>query len=360
MIPEMLRFEELLTKYFELDDLQATEIVIATAVSHKVGWSEMLWLRIIGASGTGKTELLRTLIAQKPYCTEVENITAGAIRRGYVVNKKEVVEATLLQRLNGTLAITKEFASMLTKDTDAQKEIFGLLRSVYDGALTADYGSEQGHLSQKTHFDWILGSTSYIDKIRSVEYLLGSRFIDIHWDTPQQREKALNKAINNNLSLDAIREALSRALADVMTFTLSPEVPKLDYIAQLADIAACLRSPVVRDNYTHLIEDLPEIELGTRMAQGLSRIATGLKMIGVADADLKPYLTRVVFNSMTRIRASVIKAWINGMTKQIDIADSLGVNQSAVSRIVEDIKMLHWKDEWLKVLDGYRSKQLTF
>jgi DNA-binding MarR family transcriptional regulator len=79
-------------------------------------------------------------------------------------------------------------------------------------------------------------------------------------------------------------------------------------------------------------------------------------MIGVEDADLKPYLARIVFNSMTRIRTAVIKAWISGLTKQSEISARLGVNQGTVSRIVEDIKLLGWKDKWLDTLDGYHIK----
>jgi hypothetical protein len=351
MIPEVERFEGLLTEYFEIDDLVAAEIVIAAAVSHKARWSEMLWLRIIGASGSGKTELLRTL-SFIPYVVTMESITAGAIRRGYVGDKKDKVAETLLQRLNGKLAITKEFASMLTKDLDAQKEIFGLLRSVYDGSLDADYGSEQGYLHQETFFDWILGSTSYIDKVRNIEYLLGSRFIDLHWESPIDETRAVAKAVYNDGELELIRGKLGRAMADIVDATGEVSRPKLGYINELATIAAHLRSPVERDRMSREVEDLPEIELGTRMGQALSRIATGLLMVGVAEAGIKPYLNRLVLNSMTRIRAKVIKAWANGCTSQKEVAAYVGASEGAISRVCEDIRLLGWRDKWLDILNG--------
>lgn len=351
MIEEVSRFEELLTEHFEVDDLQATELVIATAVSHKLQWSEMLWFRIIGASGTGKTELLRTLAGLEPYCVTMESITPGAIRRGWVPDKKGELTQTLLQRLNGKLVITKEFASMLTKNMDTQKEIFGLLRSVYDGTLDADYGSEQGYLHQTTYFDWILGSTSYIDKVRNIEYLLGSRYIDLHWESPNNRERAMDKAIYNDGTLNIIRAKLSRAMADIIDSVVEVPKVKLSYIPKLADIVATLRSPVERDAKSEIV-DLPEVELGTRMAQALSRVARGLVMIGVAEKDIKPYLKRLVFNSMTRIRAAVIRTWISGVSKQAEIAARLDVSQGTISRVVEDIKVLGWQDAWLDVLSG--------
>lgn len=352
MIEEVLRFERLLTDNFELDDLQATRIVIAATVSHKSRWSEMLWLRIIGASGTGKTEFLRTLVAQEGYCVTMESLTAGAIRRGFVTKKDGEIQPTLLQRLNGKLVITKEFASMLTKDMDSQKEIFGLLRSVYDGELDADYGSEQGHLHQATHFDWILGSTAYIDKVRSIEYLLGSRFVDIHWESPAEREMAVVKAIMNDGDLELIRGKLARAMADIIASAEGVPKPRLDYVPEMANISASLRSPVERNYRTMEIEDLPEVELGTRMGQALSRIAGGLLMIGVQEEGIKPYLNRIILNSMTRIRSAVVRAQMAGLTKQSEIAARLNVSQGTVSRVLEDMKVLGWKDEWLDILNG--------
>jgi DNA-binding MarR family transcriptional regulator len=88
------------------------------------------------------------------------------------------------------------------------------------------------------------------------------------------------------------------------------------------------------------------------MGQALSRIATGLVMIGVAEKDIKPYLNRLVFNSMTRIRASVIRAWMGGLSKQTEIAARLDVSQGTISRVIEDIKILGWSDNWLETLNG--------
>lgn len=353
MITEAVeRFKKLLTNYFEIDDWQAALLVIAVAVSHKLGLSEMLWLRIIGASGSGKTEMLRTLTGQEGFCTTMESITAGSIRRGFVHKKKSDNEETLLKRISGKLVITKEFASMLTKEKEAQKEIFGLLRSVYDGTLDADYGSEQGHLQQSTYFDWIIGSTSYIDKVRNIEYLLGSRFIDLRWERPIQRLEGINKAIKNDGHLNKIRADLLRAMTDIIeTAEVVPEV-RFDYIAVFADITSALRSPVERDNKTREIEDLPEIELGTRIGQALSRIARGLLMVGVSEREVKPYLLRIVFDSMTRIRSSVVKSWVDGITNQQEIAVRAKVSQGAISRVIEDIKVLGWEEQWAEILKG--------
>jgi len=350
MLKEVDRFKELFTSSFEIDDEQAIDIVLATAVTHKVGVGEMLWLRIIGASGTGKTELLRTLAGQKGYCTQIEGITPAAIRRGYAFKRKKEYQRPLLERINRSLVITKEFAVILTKDLDSQKEIYGLLRGVHDGTLDVDYGSEEGHLRQESRFDWILGTTQFVERQRQLETLLGSRFIDLRWGSPILRNVAVKKARANDGVLEGIRAGLVRAMTDIIEVAKVTPKPQGDYIDELANIAAAMRTPVERDSRTKDIIEIPDIELGTRMGQALSRIGRGLMMIGVDEQDLRPYLIRIVFDCMTKIRASIIKAWMAGLTKQSEVGARLELTQSAISRVIDELRILRWNDSWLEAL----------
>jgi hypothetical protein len=236
---------------------------------------------------------------------------------------------------------------------DSQKAIFGLLRSVYDGSLDCDFNSETSYIHQEVKFDWILGSTSYIDKIRNIEYLLGSRFVDIRWESPADRKKAVIKAVANNTgSLDGIRCELSQLMAEILDKTNITTCPTLDYISDYADITSKLRTTVERDSRTKELEDLPEVELGTRMGQALSRFALGLSMIGVEDKNIKPYLTRVVMNSMSRLREAIVKSMLIGNIRQNDIAKDTGLSQGFVSRTMEDMRLVGFKDNWLELLSN--------
>jgi DNA-binding NarL/FixJ family response regulator len=147
-------------------------------------------------------------------------------------------------------------------------------------------------------------------------------------------------------------------MADIIDMAEDIPKVKLGYIAGMADIAARMRSPVERNARTMDIEDLPEIELGTRMGQALSRVAKGLMMIGVEENDVKPYLNRLVFDSMTRIRAAVIRAWMKGIRNQKEIAARLFVSQGTISRVVEEINILGWQDSWIELLNGEKGGQI--
>jgi hypothetical protein len=352
MIKEVDDFKKLLFDNFEIDDSQAVDIIIAVAMTHKLRTNEMLWLRIIGASGTGKTELLRVFASQTNYCTQIESFTAGSIQRGYKFNKKSDNQIPLLERINGSLVITKEFAALLTKNPEDQNKIFGLLRSVHDGELDSDFGSEEGHLKQVSKFDWIIGTTQFVDRQRQLEYLLGSRFIDLRWGSPIQRSVAIDRAIGNDGSLDIIRKRLADSMANVISSVRMAENVRWDYISTLANIASIMRTPVERDKYNHDIVDIPEAELGTRIGQSLSRIGRGLVSIGVDVADVKPYIDRMVFDSMTKIRSQIIKLWMEGLTKQNEIAARLELSPGTISRTIEEFRVLKWQQSWLDALNG--------
>ena len=288
--------------------------------------------------------------AQRVSLGTPDKSTPAAIRRGYSFKKGEIPSQPLLERLNGALVVTKEFSVILTKDADTQKEIFGLLRGVHDGSLDSDYGSEQGHLHQESHFDWILGTTIYVERQRHLETLLGSRFIDLRWGRPIEYETAVVKAVSNDGGLSEIRQRLSQAMADIIINTASYPKPSLPYLPEFADLAARLRTPVERNTRTNEIYEIPDIELGTRFGQSLMRIARGLLMIGVPVQELRPYLNRMVMDCMSKIRAGVVGCLLKDITKQEDIAHKTNLSRGYVARILEELRLLGVTSEKLKIL----------
>ena len=364
MIPEVKRFKSCIGQHLRIDDWQALEIVLAAIVAHKLH-GEMLWLRIIGASGSGKTELLRTLLAQRElhqgYVETMETLTPSAIRRGLQLMKKDKetgelkkvkLEPTLLERLDGKLVITKELAPLLTRHHDARNEIFGLLRSVHDGELDADYGSMQGHIKQKCWFDWILGSTTFIDQQQTLDQQLGSRFTDIRWGSPMLRKEAITKAVNNVDLLDTIRKELGVLMTSIIAHSDNTEAQKFcveEWFLELVDIVSILRTPVERDGYSREVKQPPSSELGTRIGQNFSKICRGLHMIGISDT--RPYICRITLDALPPNRRTVLKA-IHALELEghkvtqeaISNMNGTGLSQQYISMIMKDLELVGAKD----------------
>lgn len=296
--------EQSFAKYFDIQDWQGFRLLLGTAAAHYL-LGEMLWLREIGASGAGKTELLRALI-RSPGSTTMEVITPASIRGGLEGG------ARLLARINGKRVITKDLAAIMVSRKDIRLEVFGLLRNIADGFLVSDFGTREGHIHQKVHFDWILATTAIVESQKQIEGMLGERFVDLRW-IPGDREKMAFMAVRNNEKLPKIRAQLKEEVGSLMTEAqdlAESNPPKLDneeimIIAKMADAVALCRSPVNINAYTKHLESMPMPEVGTRLAQSFSRIAKGLKLLGINN--WQPYIQRLAFDCIPSTRAAILK-----------------------------------------------------
>jgi hypothetical protein len=235
-------------------------------------------------------------------------------------------------------------AGMLTANKETRNETFGLLRSVYDGEIVSDYGSDQGHIEQRTRFDWIAASTPFIDQQRNLESLLGSRFVDIRWSAPADTSALYKLARDNDYSMLEIRSELAIWMHKYLDFSRKHadcdndhEADKL-YGDSIVKLIVPARSHVVRDSL-HEVVDIPCLsETGTRFVKFYSRFINGLHVLGVED--VKPYLLRVAFDSMPTIRAKMVCAILAGNKTQGGIAEYTNLSEGKVSREIEDMKML--------------------
>jgi hypothetical protein len=322
---------EVLNQYLKSIDKVATTIIVASAVAHCVP-GEMLWIRLYGGSRSGKTELLRA-IAGHPDSTELEVITPASIRGGLEGGHK------LLERINGKLVITKDLASILTAKRETRNEVFGLLRNIKDGRLTADFGTEDGYVVQVARFDWIIGTTPVFAQYKQFEDLLGARYIDLNWRIGDREEMAYQAMANNPILETVIRPAIAKAVdklidrAKIMQQSHPAELRESTkrIIMDWADLTARLRSPVVRDAY-HRVRFHPEPEVGTDLAQGFERIAKGLILIpDVRNIEL--YIARLCEDSIPYDRRELIGELLREGTVTANTGGALYFN-------LEDLRLL--------------------
>ncbi|NQT74319.1 MAG: hypothetical protein HQ553_16375 [Chloroflexi bacterium] len=325
--------EAKMREHFVIDDWEGVRIILGIAVAHYAP-GEMLWVRLPGASRSGKTEILRPLSNHQDGA-KMEAITPAAIRGGLVNG------ARILDRIDGKLVITKDISALLTTRRDARNEIFGLLRSVKDGELVADFGIENGHVHQRARFDWICATTPVFEQYRQMESLLGERFIDIRWRAGDRQEMAFRAGLNN-AQLTCIRSEveaevhllMDTAKLEIHNITLNERDVRI--ISQYADKTATLRTPVQRDRQRNLIAP-PHPEIGTDLTQGLCRIVTGLKLLCV---NWEPYMNRFVWDGMPETRAKIMECLVEGITNTSDIAFQANISTTTVDIIIQDLKLL--------------------
>ena len=197
-------YEEQLYKILEIKDWEAVRIIIACVCAHFVEGTP-LWVRLIGASRSGRTELLRTIISygadkdpEKSDVAEMESLSPATIRGGFQGG------GMVLNRIKGKLVITKDISALLTTRPEIRKEIMGLARSIKDGSLTSDFNTEEGYIHQEGEFDWIIATTPVFEGERTMEDLLGARYVDLLW-TSGERLKITSRALDNSPKLKEMR-----------------------------------------------------------------------------------------------------------------------------------------------------------
>lgn len=332
----LLDVQSTLYKYYEIKDWQGIQIILATAVAHYAP-GQMLWLRVIGASRSGKTELL-TAILKHPDCVPLEAVTPAAIRGGLKKGGK------VLERLDGHLVVTKDFSAILTSRKDARNEIFGLMRHVKDGTLVSDFGNEEGkngHLEQKSSFDWIMATTPVFEQYRQMESLLGERFIDLRW-RPGNRDDMAYQAGQNNPQITHIRNEVSvdvYSLIERAKTTPIGTLPnaQIKIISGYGSKTGQLRTPVQRDHYHNLLVK-PEPEIGTDITQGFCRIVQGLELLGIQDYE--PYLNRLLWDCMPRVRSEVLNCIVKGVLDSIKISTITKLSHSDIDYQLQDLRLL--------------------
>jgi DNA-binding transcriptional ArsR family regulator len=332
----LLKVERLLRDNFEIMDWCGLRILLAVAAAHYLP-GEPLWLRVIGPSRSGRTEILRALLADID-SAELEALTPASIRGGVKGG------ARLLARINGKRVITKDLAPLITLRRETRLEIFGLLRSVQDGSVSSDFGTPEGHITQNARFDWILAVTPIIESMRQIESLLGERYIDLHW-IPGDRKKMALKAATNNPRLAEIRENLSaqvcallkraRRQADSQELAVPENVHVR--LAEYADSVALCRSPVLKD-YKGNITIIPKPEIGTSLAQAFSRVYLGLKLLGIKKA--LPYIHRLAWDCIPSVRASILQILLGTPQSAADLHEATGLPKSTIYFHLKDLQIL--------------------
>lgn len=330
------KVESTLKNNFEIKDWQGVRILLGVAAAHYLP-GEPLWLRIIGASRSGRTELLRALLEDED-SIEMESLTPASIRGGFKGGER------LLDRIDGKRVITKDLAPLITARRETRLEIFGLLRSVKDGSISADFGTWEGHIYQEINFDWILAVTPVIESIRQIESLLGERYIDLHWIPGNRKQMAYRAAINNP-HLSEIRDQLSRnvcsllAKAKKMAKKRTIELCKREkrVIAKYADVVALCRSPIQKDSRGNILAT-PKPEIGTSLAQDFSRTALGLRLIGINN--WRPYIERLAWDCIPSVRAAILKTLQAKPRSVQDLHERTGIPTSTIYYYLKDLQIL--------------------
>lgn len=336
-----------------LPDAASLEVSVATAVAHLMG--EDLWVHLVGPSGAGKTEVIRSLDGLG-FVHPLSSLTSHTLfsgsrpptdDRGREVLSQHPSLLTRMahQRPPRSFLTMKDFTTVLTMHRDDRSEIMGQLREVYDGSYVRELGNGRT-VAWRGRVGLLTGVTPVIDSYRSVMSVLGERFLYLRLadvDRTQLAARAMAHRDEDEMRL-RLRRAVSRFVRHV---PLDAELPAEDrlYVVQLATVASWVRTGVVRDEYRLEVQARPQLDAPTRMARQLSALHRALAAMG--HEDPRALVQRVARDSVPRDRWDALFLLLAEDLTTRQVCDGLRVPRTqykSVRRMLEDLEMLRLID----------------
>jgi hypothetical protein len=296
-----------------------------------------LWLMIIGSSGVGKSQIMKSVThpdVQWDKAWSVHDFTESGLRRalasGVVTGKVLVVDdiTKILQAEDGTMSV---------------------LRVLFGGEFHRWEGGAGGHLNFqdiRSKFNFLVGAVPQVESYRERIQELGERFLIYRYDI--EDVDAFLK------SLDALTEENERKCSKAMVKYLSKvKMPKkyelskyADKLRLLAKWIAVARTYIPRRIYAYdgeHVNYMPEPEIGSRLYKQLSKLLTAL---AYADSRTVPndsdfdLVMRVAVHCLPLNRLRVINVVLNGVESPAQVKGFLRLEDTPFHEVIMDLELL--------------------
>lgn len=296
-----------------------TLLDLALAVKVHSYWLKLndiapLWLFVIGASGSGKTEFARAFEVNDDYYL-LNHLTSNTLATGWKKNRKYDLAPILNEK---KFVLTYDFAQFLKLDHTTKNNIWSQFRMAYDGYVQRDTGSGVNTLYTDLSWDWLVATTPLIDSELILKDQLGTRELmyrhtsDIEVNIKQEqvwKNTQIKKQMRNELK-EAIKEYLHwRTSQEIEPNSIEVSEFAKNHIFMLARFIALLRANAESDPQTGELTELVYPEEPTRNLEQLRGVFMALR-------SLSPYYTEklalkrleaIAKSSINPIRHSILK-----------------------------------------------------
>ncbi len=291
-ITTFAQLQKAFDEVYLLEDRNVLKLVIATIIANQMALRPV-WLMLVTPPSGGKTAIIDALkfakgLNAKPLCVPISDLTINTFASG---QKKVGEETSLLHKMSfGSIMTFKDFTSMISKNKEAQTEILGQLREIYDCAYVKRTGNS-------SDVEWvgkvgaIAGCTEAIYENLESLSVMGDRFIMYNIAQPDRMEVAERALLNDENNMLGKETELAEMTADYIHHVLSSMekvITPLDLetkkkLITLANFSTIIRSGVVMDDRKGIVKFAPRPEMPMRMASQLFGIAMGYIAIRKVD-----------------------------------------------------------------------------
>lgn len=354
-----MTFKELETQvaeYVYSEESGMLRIALASLISTRLKSGDPIWLIIIGASSSGKSQVLRPLaMTDSKFIHRVDDITENTFLSGAKAGKAGG-EVSFLKKVgsHGILVIS-DLTVLFSRNSESKAAIMSQFRMIYDGEMVKHVGNSPKPIEWKGSLGVLAGSTPSIYGHFEEVADMGERFIYYRMKS-YNTEKATRMSLDRKIFGKELDTKLSAMYADYIKDCvkgakdgvggLSPELH--ERILQIAMFAAKLRTPAHYDKYLKQIDRVPVPEMPMRVALQLSAIAKGLMVMSLNDtgstvlneADIAHVewcaysLANEERRSCLRVLAGV--SWETQVSTQV-VADKIGLSTEVAKQHLQHL-----------------------
>lgn len=301
-----------LNTHYHQPDIEAARALYASVAAHDLD-GQPVWPMAIAPPGSMKSELI-TALEDLPGVFLVDAVTPKTFLSGQIPDERTPTDrkASLLHRIGASgIILIPDFSTVQGMRAEERGEVLSILRKIFDGKYSKEFGTAEKVDIWEGRITVVVGTTPEIDRTRSATQALGERFVMVRWR--RAGVDAARKAIRQNR--EKVHAELRAVVHALLTDLPAREVQIPDTyeerIVHLAEIAVRARTNVNRNSNTKEIDEEPQPESATRLAQQLCQLAKGSARLDGRDVVMQldfDLVKRVAFDCIPPRRKEILDA----------------------------------------------------
>ncbi len=339
------------------------KIMLAVATSGTRKNRVMLWLLLVGAPSSGKTDLVK-LIKNNKDVMALDNLTLNSFITGERSTEKEKTY-DLLPLLNGKCLVIKDWTSLFSLDEKATKKIIGDWVNSYDKSLSK-FSSRRGNITYESEFSHVGCITpATLNKHTTYLNMIGPRFMHfIIPDLTTDQENESFDAIFSNTDRSIKEKESGEIVSSYLDYLNQRDITSIKelskgvkrflkvasrFMAKARGIVL-IQSASFKDDQgkdiTYYEATDTQIEHPFRAVQQLIDLSKYLALVGnkeeVGAEELK-LIREIVLSSMPADRANALKVLRTSENQEIttkELSDDSGKSFKTSGRLLEELSAL--------------------
>jgi hypothetical protein len=322
-----------------------------------------VWLMLVGPPESGKTELLKPLMALDG-CIECGDLSGKAALLSATRAKDRAQDATggILKSLrpseNGAyrgMLVMLDFArTVLASDPASMRATLGAIGMLHDQHYQREVGTDGGKtISFRGRIGFVAATTDVIDhpEHQQANAEMGERCVYCRYPESDGYHE-ISSALDNpdgpgkSSTIWDLFTGFGREIGhdwEELTPPRPLEPAEKRRIAALAQFTARGRSGVHRDRYNrNEVSGISRSALGPRLANTFAQLMRGMERIGCTSQEQHRVLMQCAMDSLPTVRAvavQTLQAAGTFGTGLSDVAGALRISVNATKRTLEDLAM---------------------